>query len=202
VLRFFIDNNSAMTETSKRKSKIFNIISVAIIVLLIIPQTRKVIQIGLHKGLSYINQSSLIDKEDRVSVSYANFQLKSDANTTLNFEATKGKVMFINFWATWCPPCIAEMPSLQALYNDYNNDVEFLFITSDDFEVAEKFKTEKGYNFAVYNTLSQVPTELSTTTIPRTFIINKRGEIVVDESGAIDWNSEKVRSQLDQLLSK
>ena len=177
-----------MTETSKRKSKIFNIISVAIIVLLIIPQTRKVIQIGLHKGLSYINQSSLIDKEDRVSVSYANFQLKSDANTTLNFEATKGKVMFINFWATWCPPCIAEMPSLQALYNDYNNDVEFLFITSDD--------------FAVYNTLSQVPTELSTTTIPRTFIINKRGEIVVDESGAIDWNSEKVRSQLDQLLSK
>ena len=165
-----------MTETSKRKSKIFNIISVAIIVLLIIPQTRKVIQIGLHKGLSYINQSSLIDKEDRVSVSYANFQLKSDANTTLNFEATKGKVVFINFWATWCPPCIAEMSSLQALYNDYN--------------------------FAVYNTLSQVPTELSTTTIPRTFIINKRGEIVVDESGAIDWNSEKVRSQLDQLLSE
>ena len=56
--------------------------------------------------------------------------------------------------------------------------------------------------FEVYNPLSQVPLELSTSTIPRTFIINKSGEIVVDESGAVDWNSEKVRNQLNQLLAE
>ena len=177
-----------------------NILLLIVIALLIIPQTREAIQVVVHKGLSYFNQSSLIDKADRATVSYSNWKLKSDSNTTLDFNETEGKVVFINFWATWCPPCIAEMPSLQALYNDYNDKVVFLFVTNDDIEVVEKFKTNKGFDFLVYNPLNEIPKELTTRSIPRTFIINTKGEIVVDESGAIDWNSEKVRNQLDELL--
>ena len=108
----------------------------------------------------------------------------------------------MNFWATWCPPCIAEMPSIQALYNDYNENVVFLFVTNDDFEIVNKFKTKKGFNFKVYQPINEVPENLMTRSIPRTFIINKAGEIVVDESGAVDWNSQKVRQQFDQLLSE
>ena len=100
-----------------------NIIFLIVIAIFIIPQTRQPIQILLHKGMKYINQSSLIDSEDRTTIAYSNWELISDVNTTLNFRDTEGKVVFINFWATWCPPCIAEMPSLQALYNDYN-DIE------------------------------------------------------------------------------
>lgn len=177
-----------------------NIVFLILIAILIIPQTRQVIQIVLHKGLSYINQSSVIDKDDRASVSYSNWKLQSDSNEMLNFSDTKGKVVFVNFWATWCPPCIVEMPSLQALYNDYNDKVVFLFITNDDFETVEKFKTKKEFNFEVFRPLNDVPNELVTHSIPRTFIINKSGEIVVDESGALDWNSEKVRAQIDGLL--
>ncbi|MEH1009141.1 redoxin family protein [Winogradskyella sp. ECml5-4] len=189
-----------MKKSNKKKSIISNIIGIAVILLLIIPQTRSAIQVTLHKGLSYVNQSSLINKEDRVSVSYTDWQLISDTNKVISFNDTKGKVVFINFWATWCPPCIAEMPSLQELYNDYNAKVEFMFVTSDDFKTVEKFKTKKGFNFEVYNPLNQVPSTLSTQTIPRTFIINKEGEIVVDESGAIDWNSDKVREMLNTLI--
>ena len=185
-----------------KKFKKRNIVFLLIIVLFIIPQTRNAIQVWLHKGLSYVNQSSLIEKEHRESITYSNWQLKSDADTVLNFEDTKGKVVFINFWATWCPPCIAEMPSLQALYNDYSDTVEFLFITNDDFEIVEKFKTKNAFSFEVFNPLSKYPSELEISSIPRTFIINKKGEIVVDESGALDWNSNKVRLQLDQLLSE
>jgi thiol-disulfide isomerase/thioredoxin len=179
-----------------------NIIFLIVIAVLIIPQTRQAIQIVLHKGLSYINQSSVIDKDERVSVNYSNWKLKSDNDTTFNFTDTKGKVVFVNFWATWCPPCIAEMPSLQALYTDYNDKVEFLFITNDDFKTVESFKTKKEFNFEVFSPVNEIPEALSTRSIPRTFIINKNGEIVVDESGAIDWNSETVREQLDQLLSE
>ena len=184
------------------KSKRNNIIFLVIITLLIIPQSRQPLQVLLHKGMSYINQSSLIDEADRTAVAYSNWELKSDTNTTLDFNETEGKVVFINFWATWCPPCIAEMPSLQALYEDYNDKVVFLFVTSDDFETVEKFKTKKGFNFEVFKPLNEVPQELTSRSIPRTFIINRKGEIVVDESSAIDWNSKSVRSQLDQLLSE
>jgi thiol-disulfide isomerase/thioredoxin len=179
-----------------------NIVFLIVIVLFIIPQTRKPIQVLLHKGLSYINQSSLIAKEERLAVGYTNWKLKSDVNTTFDFEETKGKVVFINFWATWCPPCIAEMPSLQTLYTDYNNEVVFLFVTSDDFETVERFKLKKGFNFKVFKPLNEVPEALTTRSIPRTFVINKSGNIVIDESGAIDWNSETVRRQLELLLSE
>ena len=186
----------------KGKLTIRNIIFLVVIAILIIPQTREPIQVLLHKGLSYINKSSLIDKEERFSVSYSNWKLKSDANTSLDFKETKGKVVFINFWATWCPPCIAEMPSLQALYADYNEKVVFLFVTNDDFEAVEKFKAKKEFNFEVFKPLNQVPEVLTTTSIPRTFVINKYGDVVIDESGAIDWNSETVRRQLDLLIAE
>jgi thiol-disulfide isomerase/thioredoxin len=191
-----------MTKLKNKKSRIYNIIGVVIIALLIIPQTREPLQVLLHKGLSYINQSTVIDKNERISVSYSNWKLRSDNNTTLNFNTTKGKVVFVKFWATWCPPCIAEMPSLQALYNDYKDKVVFLFVTSDNFKTVEEFKTKKGFDFEVFQPRSEVPKELKTRSIPRTLIIDKTGEIVIDESGAVDWNSESVRSQLDQLLSE
>ncbi|WP_339756187.1 TlpA disulfide reductase family protein [uncultured Winogradskyella sp.] len=179
-----------------------NIVFLIVIAILIIPQTRQPLQVLLHKGLSFFNTSSLIDQDDRATVSFSNWKLKSDVNTTLNFKETEGKVVLINFWATWCPPCIAEMPSLQALYNDYNDKVVFLFVTSDNFKTVEQFKTKKGFDFLVFNPLNEIPDELKTGSIPRTFVINKQGEIVVDESGAIDWNSETVRNQLDNLLSE
>tara|TARA_R100001369_G_scaffold36741_2_gene62172 strand:+ start:785 stop:1348 length:564 start_codon:yes stop_codon:yes gene_type:complete len=186
----------------KGKLTIRNIIFLVVIAVLIIPQTRQPIQVLMHKGLSYINKSSLIDKEERLAVSYSNWKLKSDANTALDFKETKGKVVFINFWATWCPPCIAEMPSLQALYSDYNEKVVFLFVTSDDFETVEKFKAKKEFNFEVFKPINEVPEVLTTTSIPKTFIINKYGDIVIDESGAIDWNSKTVRRQLDLLIAE
>lgn len=184
----------------KRQLNKGNIIFLIVIALLIIPQTGQPIQVLLHKGLSYINQSSIIDSEDRAKVAYQDWYLKSDKDEVLNFKDTKGKVVFVNFWATWCPPCIAEMPSLQVLYNDYKDKVVFIFSTSDDFETIQTFKEKRNFTFEVYRPSSYIPLELETSSIPRTFIINKKGEIVVDESGAVDWNSKRVRTQLDQLL--
>lgn len=186
----------------KAKLKKSNIIFIVLIAILIIPQTRQPIQILLHKGLSYINQSSVIDKNDRVTVSYDNWKLKSDTTRILDFNETEGKVVFVNFWATWCPPCIAEMPSLQELYDDYKDKVVFLFVTNDKLEVVSNFKIKRGFDFETFNPITNEPKELETRSIPRTFIINKKGQIVVDESGAVDWNSETVRNQINQLLSE
>ena len=179
-----------------------NIIFIIVIAILIIPQTRQPLQILLHKGLSFINQSSLIDKDERVALNYETWILNSDTDASLDFKDTKGEVVLVNFWATWCPPCIAEMPSLQALYDDYNDKVQFLFITYDPKDTVTAFKTKRNFNFEVFIPESPMPEQLMTKSIPRTLIINKNGDIVVDESGAVDWNSDTVRAQLDQLLSE
>ena len=191
-----------MTTEKKKKNKIYNIIGIIVIAVMLIPQTREPIQVFLHKGLSFFNKSTVIDKAVRKDISNFNWKLRSSTNDVLDFNSTKGKVVLINFWATWCPPCIAEMPSLQDLYNDYNEKVVFLFVTNDDFETVNKFKIKKDFNFEFYQSISNVPEELKTQSIPRTFIISKSGEIVVDESGAVDWNTDTVRSQLDELLSE
>ncbi|WP_299123286.1 TlpA disulfide reductase family protein [uncultured Winogradskyella sp.] len=185
-----------------KKLKRANIIFLVIIALLIIPQTRQPIQIALHKVLSYFSSTSLIEDSERITLDNYDWKLRLDSQNIYDFNDAKGQVVFINFWATWCPPCIVEMPSLQSLYDDYNDKVVFLFITSDDFETVNKFKTKNDFNFEVSQALNEIPKELETRSIPRTFVINKSGKIVIDESGALDWNSETVRSQLDVLLSE
>ena len=191
-----------MTEPKKNKAKFYNIMAIVAIALFIIPQTRTPIQVLLHKGLSYINGSSLIDKEDQENVANVSWELLSETNEHFDLKDTNGKVVLINFWATWCPPCIAEMPSLQELYNDYNDKVIFLFVTNEDFETVNTFKLKKAFNFDVYQPISAPPEVLTTRSIPKTFIIDKRGAIVVEESGAVNWNSETVRNQLDDLISE
>ena len=186
----------------KKKLSLTNIVFIIVIALLIITQTRQPILVTLHKGLSFFNQSSIIDKEERKVVSNTNWKLISESKTPLNFNQLEGNIVFVNFWATWCPPCLAEMPSLQSLYNDYKSKVVFLLISNEAEEIITNFKLKNGYNFQVYKAITDVPKELSTTSIPRTFIINKKREIVVDESGAVDWNSKTVRSLLDQLINQ
>jgi len=183
-----------------KKINVSNILFFVFIILLIIPQTRTPIQVWLHKGISLIKQSTIIEKSERQRVDNTNWRLITTDNQELDFQTIQGKVIFINFWATWCPPCIAEMPSIQELYSDYKEQVVFLFITNDDIEKIETFMVNHNYNFEIYRPLNSPPSQLSTRSIPRTFIINKKGEIVVDETGAVNWNSEKVREQLDRLI--
>ncbi|WP_458626161.1 TlpA family protein disulfide reductase [Winogradskyella sp. PC D3.3] len=191
-----------MTEAKMTKNRIYNVIAILLISLFVIPQTRQPIQVFFHKGFSYINKSSFIDKDQRKTINNLNWNLVSDSGKKFDFNATKGKVVLINFWATWCPPCIAEMPSLQELYKDYGDKVIFLFVTNDDFDTVETFKTKRDFTFEVFTPLSEVPENLRAHSIPRTFILNKTSEIVIDESGAVNWNSPTVRKQLDELLSE
>mgnify|MGYP003148631006 FL=1 len=108
----------------------------------------------------------------------------------------------MNFWATWCPPCVAEMPSMQKLYDDYGDKVTFMFVTSDDRQKVENFLKRKNLNLPVYYPNSETPETLKSKLLPTTYIINSKGEIVVAETGAADWNSNKTRALIDDLLSQ
>lgn len=181
------------------KSKRNNIIFLVIILLLIIPQTRQPIQVFLQKGLALFSPS-VIKEEKRITLTDYSWQLVDENGVAYDFNNAKGKVVFINFWATWCPPCIAEMPGMEKLYRDYKNQVDFLFVSNETQEVISKFKQKNDYDFMVHASLTPHPEQLETTSIPRTFVLDREGHIVIDKTGAADWNSKSVRSVLDGLL--
>lgn len=182
-----------------KKPKRSDIIFLIIITILIIPQTRQPVQIALHSVLSKFGPS-VIDKEDRKKVSYSAWKLRDLNGNEFNFKDANGKVVFINLWATWCPPCIAEFKGIQDLYNDYKDDVVFLLVSDESPTTVKRFLSKKGYDLQTFRPLTNYPEDFNARSIPRTYIIDKEGYIVVNKKGAADWNSNTIRRQLDILL--
>lgn len=116
--------------------------------------------------------------------------------------SVKGEVILLNFWASWCPPCVAEMPSLNALHGDYKDRVRFLFIARDQKDRVTSYLKKEGYDFPVFFERGLTPKSLYYGGLPTTFILDKSGKIAVAHAGAADWNAPEVRNLLDSLLVK
>lgn len=186
-----------------KKLSTSNIIFGCLLVLLIIPKTRTLIQVNMQKVMGMISSTKVIATSEQKVITQYTGQLKSiNGNENINFSDLKGKVVFVNFWATWCPPCIAEMQSLQELYDIYQDEVVFLFITNDNSEKTNAFLGKHNYTIPCYNQKTALPKEFEHRTIPTTFIVNKKGNIVVKENGAVNWNSEQVHGIVNQLLKE
>ncbi|MDO6605394.1 TlpA family protein disulfide reductase [Arenibacter palladensis] len=146
--------------------------------------------------------AAMVKEGMQVPLDSYQWKLTDLENRPFDFEAQRGKVILVNFWATWCPPCVAEMPSMQKLYDDYGEKVTFMFVTSDDRQKVENFLKRKNLNLPVYYPVSETPETLKSKLLPTTYIINSKGEIVVAETGAADWNSSKTRALIDDLVSQ
>lgn len=128
-----------------------------------------------------------------------NLTLFKPIGEKIKLEKFKGKVLFINFWATWCPPCIAEMPTIETLYNKVsdNENIKFLLISQDpNPEKAVKFMKSNEYPMPYYFQASPVPAVLRSPYIPATFVISKEGEIIYEHGGLADYSSESFRKWL------
>lgn len=172
-----------------------NILFGLFILLLLIPQTGTPIKVFVNRLLAF--SPGVESAEDRIVLQDYNWKLQDMHGQIVDFSDFKGKKVFVNFWATWCPPCIAEMPSMQALYADYQDKAVFVFVTNDDEVIVENFIDKYGYTFPIYKVVSAAPSELETDVLPTTYLINEKGEILIDKTGVADWNSKSVRELLD-----
>ena len=145
---------------------------------------------------------SVLDKEEQPTLSNYNWNLVGLDGKTVDFSDLEGKVILLNIWATWCPPCVAEMPNLHDLYLDYSDRVEFLMVANDEVDKVTAFLTKRKYEFPVYFESSTRPSALESKSIPTTFIIDKNGNIIVKKIGVADWNSATTREILENLLLK
>ncbi|WP_339831922.1 TlpA disulfide reductase family protein [uncultured Altibacter sp.] len=170
------------------------------IVLLILPQTRVPIQVFVQRLIAW--SPSEIASEERVTVTEYDWPLQTHTREEVNFSRSEGSVVLVNFWASWCPPCIAEMPSLQKLHNDYGDVVDFYFVTTEELTVVNQFLQKKSYQLPVYVSGQRPPAAMDYQSLPTTFLISKEGKIVMRKEGAADWNSEKVRETIALLLAE
>lgn len=177
-----------------------NLIAVLAIVLLIVPQTGTPIKVAVQRLFAF---SPVLLSEDKQSqLNSYDWPLQSLDGSTVNLKQSDGKVVLINFWATWCPPCIAEMPAMQKLYTKYGDAVDFYFVSSEDPEKLKQFLADKNYQLPVYVQKYAAPAALNGNALPTTYLIDKSGSIVVKETGAKGWDSEKFYSLLDELLAR
>ena len=168
---------------------------------------------GLGREVSMLAQTALLkagvvdiepenDSPKEQSFSY-DFSVKDLDGKTLDMSDLKGKVIFLNLWATWCGPCRVEMPSIQNLYNAVDPEkIAFVMLSLDqenDRAKIRKFVSDKEFSFPVYQPATPLPKLLRVTTIPTTFIISPDGKVKSKKTGMANYDTDEMREFLKQL---
>lgn len=153
----------------------------------------------LQRGIvmTGVMQPSLDQKAEKAS-----YQMSlEDVNGNLvSLEEMKGKPIFMNFWATWCPPCVAEMPDIHSLYQEMKDDVIFVMLSRDkDEQRAKDWIKKNNYEFPIYFLRSSLPREYQSRSIPTTYVISPAGEITVRKSGMAKYDTDDFKSYLRNL---
>ena len=133
------------------------------------------------------------------------FNLNDPAGKQLNLKDLRGKVVFINFWATWCPPCIEEMPAMEKLQQELEKDG--LVILAINFQEGpdqvKQFLTKNNFTFrALLDRDGKVAERYQAWALPVSVIINKRGEIAARAIGIKDWSSDEALQFFRKLLAE
>lgn len=185
-------------EKSSKLKILGDVVFYLLIISLLIPSTRTVLlRLTLFRPKIEAVEAAPVMKASEYQMILENLE-----GETVNLADYSEKLVFISFWATWCPPCRAEMPSIQKLYNSYGDKMAFFLITTEDRTKVENFLTEYEYNLPVYFQKSGSQGIFDISSYPTSFLISDKQEILVQKKGAADWNSKGFRKKLDDLIER
>lgn len=131
------------------------------------------------------------------------FTLKSDTGENLRLSEQRGKVVMINFWASWCAPCREEMPLLDELYERYEQAGFTLFgiNVEQNPEAAQKFLADVGVSFPIlFDPQSEVSREYQVRAMPTTVMVDRDGQVRYVNRGFREGDEEKYREQIRELI--
>ncbi len=119
------------------------------------------------------------------------FVVQNVNGKVLDLQQQKGKVVFINFWATWCPPCLGELAAIDELYQKVKNDPNIVFLSVDvdnTLTKSARLLQSKGYQFPVYGgRMGDLPKSFFSGIIPTTIIINKKGQVLFNHTNRANY---------------
>jgi thiol-disulfide isomerase/thioredoxin len=188
-----------------RKSfNVKNIVNAVLIMFFIamvfVPSAKAAVLEGLMKVGFFSPDTSPADETILKDLSGIRFRDVNGKITDLG--DLKGRVIFLNFWATWCPPCIAEMPGINKLYEKFKHDpdVAFIMVDSDGNLVkSQKFMMKKKYSLPVHAVASEISEVLFQGSLPTTIVFDKQGRIMYNEAGAANYGNQKFIEFIQRL---
>ena len=189
-----------------KKKKIFSIVTdflfVIFIVLLIIPGTRKEVSSFFIRMVSLPPSELSSDDQFIINNPSRNWQFYDLNGNTISLSTLNDKPVFLNFWATWCPPCIGELPGIADLHTEYKDKIHFVLVSNEPPDKVNDFAKKHGYEDLSFYIHTNTPSDFATQSIPATFLISKEGKVVINKKGAARWNSGKMKKIIDGLLQE
>ncbi|PWS28067.1 TlpA family protein disulfide reductase [Pedobacter yonginense] len=184
------------------KQNIFNIIVITLLlVIVLVPDAKAFVLRGLMEIGLYAPKTEVAAP---VNVGLEGIRFKDEKGKIIDLGDLKGKVIFLNFWATWCPPCRAEMPSLNTLYRRFKNDKNVIFIFADadgDLPKAGQFMLNKKFELPIYKAESSIPEQIFKSSLPTTVIFDKQGRLSFKHEGLADYSDQKFIDFIEKLKS-
>jgi thiol-disulfide isomerase/thioredoxin len=184
------------------KSNISNILFVAAALIIFLSADAKTILIKGLMSTGLYNAKAPSSKQTKSKSIPYDLSFKSENGDILNLSENKGKVYFINFWATWCPPCRAEMPSINSLQSKINHKdkVNFIMVDVDNkITSSVNYMTRHNYQLKVYSTVSAIPENIFSGTLPTTLIVGPNGDILFQNSGIADYDTKEMLNFINTI---
>ncbi len=163
-----------------------------------------ILAFGIASIFFLAKNNETIRKKAIVGLDAPAFELKDTQGKTWKTSDLKGKVVFINFWASWCDACKEEKPSIQNLVNAEKANDKFVFISvlfRDDPSKAMEYMKSNGFNFPVLIDNKNIAADYGIRGVPETFVIGKNGTIKEKVVGPIGWESPEVRAVIRKLIA-
>jgi thiol-disulfide isomerase/thioredoxin len=139
----------------------------------------------------------------RMQQAAEDFDFRTLDGALVHLSSEKGKVVFVDLWGTWCIQCVAEMPTVQKLYNRYRNDpnVSFLIISRlDSPATVLRYAHLHHYDLPFYTMNDEsIPSSMRLGQFPSTFLYDRDGSIAAKHTGAADWSDTSVTAFIDSL---
>ncbi len=155
---------------------------------------------------TYIYSSMPPKTEVFVGDEAPDFSLVDTKGNKVTLAEMRGKVVLVNFWATWCPPCVEEMPSMDML-NKFMAEEDFVMLAinteKNGSTVVPKFLEKKPYGFTIlYDDQGIVQQQYGVHQFPESFIVGKDGDVVEKISGPLDWSSPRAVAFLKSFCKR
>ena len=123
----------------------------------------------------------------------------------IDLSKAKGRVTIVHFWATWCPPCVEEIPALSRFWDRYRNrsDIALYAVSVDkDWKTIDDFSKKSPNQLPIYRDPNEATAHrFGSTQYPETYIVNASGRVLYRVQGGIDWTDAEIQKRIDQILA-
>lgn len=161
--------------------------------------------IGIATVIFIANKDKKEIKKTAVGMEAPQFEMKDTDGKIWRLSDLRGKVVLLNFWATWCDTCKEEKPYVQGIIDELNVDDKLVYLSvlfKDEPSKAIKYMQENKYTFPVLIDDANIAAQYGLGGVPETFMINKQGVLAKKVIGGIHWNLLDSREQIAKLINE